>query len=123
MIYSKESEELQLAIDFLSQVRRHLRVEYKDRRAFLTPFVHLLADPGKKHGMKGVSRLARTLYLLVDFMDADGGTNTLNGQMHRVRTIQALQRAVSGSMSRNQGIQIVKKRLSTADGRFCFLRK
>ena len=80
VIYSKESEELQLAIDFLSQVRRHLRVEYKDRRAFLTPFVHLLADPGKKHGMKGVSRLARTLYLLVDFMDADGGTNTLNAR-------------------------------------------
>ena len=118
MLYTKESKEVQVAIDLLSMVEhKSLTVEYKERKAFLTPFIPLLINPQKEHGLKGVSPFAKLLHLLVNFMDADGSGNTLNPehaerQMHRVRTIQALQRAVSGSMSRNQGIQIVKKRLS-----------
>ena len=77
LIYSKESERTQLAVELLSQSHKRLQVRYKDRKTFLAPFIPLLINPEKAHGLQGVRQLARTLHLLVDFMDADGGHNTL----------------------------------------------
>lgn len=78
VFYSKESEELQRAIDFLSQTHRRLKVSYEDRRTFLGAFMPLLIDKNKAWGLQGVSELAKVLHLTVDFMDADGSANTLN---------------------------------------------
>ena len=108
MLYTKESKEVQVAIDLLSMVEhKSLTVEYKERKAFLTPFIPLLINPQKEHGLKGVSPFAKLLHLLVNFMDADGSGN-----------IALRMRYISSSMSyiprskTDQGIQIVKKRLS-----------
>ena len=39
VLYTKESKEVQVAIDLLSMVEhKSLTVEYKERKAFLTPF-------------------------------------------------------------------------------------
>ncbi|MBC5591912.1 hypothetical protein H8S53_11815 [Bacteroides sp. NSJ-21] len=79
VLYTKESKEVQVAIDLLSMVEhKSLTVEYKERKAFLTPFISLLINPQKEHGLKGVSPFAKLLHLLVNFMDADGSGNTLN---------------------------------------------
>ena len=79
VLYTKESKEVQVAIDLLSMVEhKSLTVEYKERKAFLTPFIPLLINPQKEHGLKGVSPFAKLLHLLVNFMDADGSGNTLN---------------------------------------------
>lgn len=51
---------------------------YKRKLYFLTPFIPLLINPQKEHGLKGVSPFAKLLHLLVNFMDADGSGNTLN---------------------------------------------
>ena len=72
VLYTKESKEVQVAINLLSMV------EHKERKAFLTPFIPLLINPQKEHGLKGVSPFAKLLHLLVNFMDADGSGNTLN---------------------------------------------
>ena len=57
MLYTKESKEVQVAIDLLSMVEhKSLTVEYKERKAFLTPFIPLLINPQKEHGLKGVSQ-------------------------------------------------------------------
>lgn len=43
VLYTKESKEVQVAIDLLSMVEhKSLTVEYKERKAFLTPFIPLL---------------------------------------------------------------------------------
>ena len=79
VLYTKESKEVQVALDLLSMVEhKSLTVEYKERKAFLTPFIPLLINPQKEHGLKGVSPFAKLLHLLVNFMDADGSGNTLN---------------------------------------------
>lgn len=78
VIYRKESEKTRLVIEVLSQTHKRLRVKYADRKIFLSPFIQLLINPTKTHGLQGVRQLSRTLHLLVDFMDADGGANTLN---------------------------------------------
>ena len=79
VLYTKESKEVQVAIDLLSMVEhKSLTVEYKEWKAFLTPFIPLLINPQKEHGLKGVSPFAKLLHLLVNFMDADGSGNTLN---------------------------------------------
>lgn len=78
VMYSKESEELQTAIDLLSQSHKRLRLKYNDRKAFLAPFIPLLIDPRKKHGLKHVNHLAKVLHLLVDFIRADEGVKNLN---------------------------------------------
>ena len=78
VIYRKESEKTRLVIEVLSQTHKRLRVKYADRKTFLSPFIQLLINPTKTHGLQGVRQLSRTLHLLVDFMDADGGANTLN---------------------------------------------
>ena len=78
VLYTKESKEVQVAIDLLSMVEhKSLTVEYKERKAFLTPFIPLLINPQKEHGLKGVSPFAKLLHLLVNFMDADGSGNPL----------------------------------------------
>ena len=42
VLYTKESKEVQVAIDLLSMVEhKSLTVEYKERKAFLTPFIPL----------------------------------------------------------------------------------
>ena len=74
----KECEKTRLVIEVLSQTHKRLRVKYADRKIFLSPFIQLLINPTKTHGLQGVRQLSRTLHLLVDFMDADGGANTLN---------------------------------------------
>ena len=54
VLYTKESKEVQVAIDLLSMVEhKSLTVEYKERKAFLTPFIPLLINPQKEHGLKG----------------------------------------------------------------------
>lgn len=78
MIYQKENEALEHAVELLSLTNKRLEVKYEYRKAFLTPFVPLLVGNARTHGMRGVRALARVLHLLVDFMDADGGKNTLN---------------------------------------------
>ena len=41
VLYTKESKEVQVAIDLLSMVEhKSLTVEYKERKAFLTPSSH-----------------------------------------------------------------------------------
>ena len=58
VLYTKESKEVQVAIDLLSMVEhKSLTVEYKERKAFLTPFIPLLINPQKEHGLKGVSNM------------------------------------------------------------------
>ena len=43
VLYTKESKEVQVAIDLLSMVEhKSLTVEYKEWKAFLTPFIPLL---------------------------------------------------------------------------------
>ena len=50
VLYTKESKEVQVAIDLLSMVEhKSLTVEYKERKAFLTPFIPLLINPQKEH--------------------------------------------------------------------------
>lgn len=59
VLYTKESKEVQVAIDLLSMVEhKSLTVEYKERKAFLTPFIPLLINPQKELGLKGVSPFA-----------------------------------------------------------------
>lgn len=78
VMYSKESEELQTAMDLLSQSYKRLRVKYNDRKAFLAPFIPLLIDPRKKHGLKHVNHFAKMMHLLVDFIRADEEAKNLN---------------------------------------------
>ena len=60
VLYTKESKEVQVAIDLLSMVEhKSLTVEYKERKAFLTPFIPLLINPQKEHGLKGVIQRLR----------------------------------------------------------------
>lgn len=109
VLYTKESKEVQVAIDLLSMVEhKSLTVEYKERKAFLTPFIPLLINPQKEHGLKGVSPFAKLLHLLVNFMDADGSGNTLNPIALRMRYISSSMSYIPRSKT-DQGIQIVKK--------------
>lgn len=78
VIFDKDSQEAKEAIEYLSQSHKRLKVEYEERKAFLAPFLPLLLNKKKGHGLAGVSKLAEVLHLTVNFMDADGGSNTLN---------------------------------------------
>lgn len=75
--FEKDSKEVQEAIEYLSRSHKRMRVEYEDREAFLEAFIPLLLNKEKGEGLVKVNSLARVLHLTVDFMDADGGTNTL----------------------------------------------
>ena len=78
VIYTRENERIAEAIDYLSKSHDRLKVVYAERKEFLKPFIPLLINKQKKHGLNKPHELAKVLHLLVDFMDADGGTNTLN---------------------------------------------
>ncbi|WP_294589791.1 hypothetical protein [uncultured Bacteroides sp.] len=78
VIYSKKNKRIEEAVKYLSRSQHRLKVEYAQRKEFLKPFVPLLLNKEKGHGLTGAKELAEALHLLVDFMDADGGTNTLN---------------------------------------------
>ena len=83
VLYTKESKEVQGPLDLLSMVEhKSLTVEYKERKAFLTPFIPLLINPQKEHGLKGVSPFAKLLHLLVNFMDADGKRQYAEPRLH-----------------------------------------
>ena len=59
VLYTKESKEVQVAIDLLSMVEhKSLTVEYKERKAFLTPFIPLLINPQKTEGCKPLRQAA-----------------------------------------------------------------
>lgn len=78
VIYEKESKESAEVIEYLVHSHHRLKIEYAQRHEFLKPFIPLLLDKEKGHGLTKASELAQALHLVVDFMDADGGTNTLN---------------------------------------------
>lgn len=78
VIYEKESKESAEAIEYLLHSHHRLKVEYAERKEFLKPYIPLLLDKEKGYGLTKAKELAEVLHLIVDFMDADGGTNTLN---------------------------------------------
>lgn len=78
VIYEKESKESAEVIEYLKHSYHRLKVEYAQRHEFLKPYIPLLLDKKKGYGLTKASELAHVLHLVVDFMDADGGTNTLN---------------------------------------------
>lgn len=80
VIYPKGDGDAQEVIELLSIPQHRLKVDFKKRKEFLTAFIPLLIDKEKGHGLSGVAPLARALHLTVDFMDEDGGTNTLEAK-------------------------------------------
>lgn len=67
----QESKEVQVALDLLSMVKhKSLTVEYKERKAFLTPFIPLLINP-KGTRTEGCKPLRQAAASTCKLMDAD----------------------------------------------------
>lgn len=76
--YKKDSQRAREVIESLSHPKQRLRVDYKNREAILKVFIPQLADKYRTEGHTGVKAMARALCEAMDFMDADGGSHSVN---------------------------------------------